>query len=87
MQLIVADTYADLATWQEAFETSREAHAAAGLSLLQMWRDADRADTSWLLFEVADEAKARAFLDGGEARVFATQAGLTERTAHFVETA
>ena len=87
MQLIIRDTYADRATWAEAFEAAREAHSSAGLSLLQMWHAADDATTSVLLFDVADADRARAFLDGGEARLFADRAGITASEAQFVETA
>lgn len=86
MQLLISDTAPDFATWKQHFDTSAEDHRNAGLTLLQMWREAD-ANRIWLLFEVANDDRARAFLDSGESKLFARNAGVTASEAHFLQTA
>jgi hypothetical protein len=48
----------DFAAWKSAFDDDAEDRRLAGLTLLQMWRSADRASAVVCLFEVNDRAKA-----------------------------
>ena len=57
MQLIVRHEVADHDAWRAAFDGDAEGRRQAGLSLLQIWRDADDATRVWLLFEAADRAR------------------------------
>ena len=86
MQLLISDTAPNFAVWKATFDDSAEAHRNAGLTLLQLWREAD-ANRIWMLFEVNLQEKAQTFLDSGEARLFARHAGVTATNAHFLEIA
>lgn len=84
MQMIAHYTIRDEASFRAAFDADAEDRGLNGLSLLQLWRE--DATSIWALFSVSDAKAARAYLDGG-ARVFDSQAGVTARSHHFVETA
>ena len=43
--------------WRRDFDAASEGRSRAGLSLLQIWRDADAPGTAHLLFEVRDRAR------------------------------
>ena len=62
MQMIARITPADGAAWKAEFDGQAENIAAAGLSLLQLWRSADRAGQVVLLFEVRDRKRAADWL-------------------------
>lgn len=80
MQLICRIEPADYDAWKAEFDAEAENIAAAGLSLLQFWRSADRPGTALMLFEVRDRKRAQAWLD--------KQAGFGRGLApEFVETA
>lgn len=64
-----------------------EDQAQAGLSRLQLWRDADEAGRVWILFEVSDRAKAEGWLQRAAADTHGRRAGVTSSTAHFLKTA
>lgn len=70
-------------TFRAAFDADAEDRGRNSLSLLQLWRE-DGANI-WALYDVADAAAARAYLDGA-AGVFNSQAGVTASDFHFVET-
>lgn len=58
MQMIARITPADQAGWKAEFDGQAENIAAAGLSLLQMWRALDRPGQVVLLFEARDRKRA-----------------------------
>ncbi len=62
MQLIVQFTTPDFDAWKADYDAHAETRDAAGLTMLQMWRDADDADRATVLFEVHDRARAEAWL-------------------------
>ncbi len=78
MQLILQSPAPDYPSWKTAFDSTAEARRDAGLSLLQLWRDADQ-PAVFALFEVTDRKRAQKWL-AKEAALGATA------TAHFVET-
>lgn len=86
MQLLIADTASDPDAWHAAFKDIAEDLRNAGLTQLQLWREPGTG-TMWQLYEINDEDKARAYLDGGEAQLFVRRSGTTDRRAHFLETA
>lgn len=69
--------------FRSAFDADSEDRGNNSLSLLQLWRE-DGANI-WALYNVADPATARAYLDGA-AGVFNSQAGVAASDFHFVET-
>ncbi len=86
MQLLIADTTSDPAVWREAHDGIAEDLRNAGLTRLQLWHEPETG-TIWQLYEVNVEDKARAYLNGGEARLFTDRAGVAQRSVHFLETA
>ena len=49
--------------WTSDFDADTEDRSNAGLTLLQLWRDADTPSATVALFEVNDRDKAQAWLD------------------------
>lgn len=69
--------------FRSAFDADSEDRGQNSLSLLQLWREDD--SSVWALYDVADAATARSYLNGA-AGVFNSQAGVTATDFHFVET-
>lgn len=63
MQLLVRFDTDGYGAWKSAFDAETEDRMTAGLTLLQLWRDADSAKTAWALFRTNDRNKAEAWLD------------------------
>ena len=62
MQLLTRIETGGFDAWRRDFDAASEGRGRAGLSLLQIWRDADAPDTALLLFEVRDRDRARDYL-------------------------
>ncbi|MBM9594802.1 hypothetical protein [Roseitranquillus sediminis] len=67
--------------WRAEFDGEAETRGNAGLTLLQLWREADAPDTMLALFEVNDRERAAAYL-GTDASLSGTLGSCT-----FLETA
>ena len=63
MQLLCQLDTADFDGWKADFDTEAADRMEAGLTLLQMWRDADSRSRVLMLFEVNDRRLARGWLD------------------------
>ncbi|MFZ3583544.1 hypothetical protein ACOI1H_15415 [Loktanella sp. DJP18] len=63
MQLLTQTSTDDFAGFKSAFDADAEKRMNAGLTLMQMWRDADDGAEVLCLFEANDRAKAQAWLD------------------------
>ncbi len=61
MHLLLHITTADFPAWKTAFDADAEAHRLAGLTVMQVWRDADTTDAH-VLMQVNDRAKAEAWV-------------------------
>lgn len=83
-QILVRYDIADAARFRTAFDADAEDRAAAGLSLLQLWREGT--DRIWALYQTGDAKRARDYLSGAAA-VFNSQAGVTGTELHVLETA
>ena len=62
MQLLIQTNAPDYVTWKAGFDAGAEAIAAAGLSVLQIWRAEDH-DAVLVLFEVSNRNRAGAWLE------------------------
>ena len=62
MHLLADYTPSDFAAWKRDFDAEAEDRMNAGLTLLQMWRDADAGTKALCLFEVNDRGRAEAWL-------------------------
>ena len=80
MQLLCQLDTADFGGWKRDFDSEATDRMEAGLTLLQMWRDADTRSRVLLLFEVSNRARAEAWLRK-------EQGFGGPMTAHFLETA
>jgi hypothetical protein len=63
MQLICRFDTKDWDAWKVRFDEQSENRAQAGLTLLQLWRDADTHEAAVALFEVADRERAETWLE------------------------
>lgn len=84
MQMIAHYSFENYAAFKKAFDADAEDRGNNGLSLLQLWRE--NAGSAWALYNVGNPDAARDYLSGA-AGVFNSQAGVTETSFHFVETA
>ena len=62
MHLIVQFSTGGFDAWKADYDAHAETREAAGLTMLQMWRDADDADRAMVLFEVSDRKRSEAWL-------------------------
>ena len=79
-QLLCQLDTSDFPGWKRDFDAESTDRMEAGLTLLQMWRDADSRSGVFLLFEVNDRDRARSWLDK-------EQGFGGPMTAHFLKTA
>lgn len=86
MQMLVRNDVTDFDAWKSAFDDDYEARMTAGLSVLQIWREAEKPSTVWYLLDVNDKGKAEAFMKGDHARLSNERAGVTGSEFHLLET-
>ena len=58
MQMICDVTTGGFDAWKQGFDYRAEARGQAGLTVLQIWRDADDGSRAVVLFEAHDRARA-----------------------------
>ena len=87
MQLIVHKEVTDFKDWKAAFDDDAEARRDAGLTVLQIWRDADSDRHAFILMEVNDRTRAQTWIDRSNALSSDDKATVTHASAYFVETA
>ena len=81
MQLICHADVPDYTAWKAAFDAEVENIEAAGLSTLQIWRNADQPSRVVVLFEVHDRGRVQTWLSKQNAL------GTGFSSTEFVETA
>ena len=78
----------DYAAWQPHFEADLPRQLAAGLHYMELNRGVDDPNELFIVFQVDDVAKARAFMRDPKLKDVMAQAGVTdEPTVYFMETA
>ncbi len=87
MQLIVHKEVTSFEDWKKAFDEDAESRRDAGLTVLQIWRDADSDDHVFVLMEVNDRVRAQTWIDRSNALSSDDDGTVTHATANFVETA
>ncbi len=75
----------DYDKWWQIFASHAEAHRAAGLKLVNLWRCVDDANHVFFLFEVKDKTRAQAFIDAPESATAGEEAGVIDGDYHFVQ--
>ena len=87
MQLISHYHVTDFASWKAAFDADGESRGQAGLTVLQIWRDADSDTHAFVLCEVNERARAEDWTRRSDA-LRSDDAGTVTRASHFfIETA
>ncbi len=87
MQMICHHLITDFDAWKAAFDADDEARRAAGLSVLQVWRDKHDGKHAFFLLQVNDRDRAQAWIDRSDALASDDKGTVTQATAYFVETA
>lgn len=75
----------DFATWQRVFESHREAHLAAGLTLRFLGRGLDDPDQIFYSFDVADLERAKAFIHAPDAAEVGRSSGVIDGEYRFID--
>jgi hypothetical protein len=86
MQLIAHRKVRDYDAWRAVFDDDAESRGKSGMTLLQLWREADDGSRVWMLFEVSDRGMADEYLQG-LGQLHAEQGGATEAGHHFLRLA
>jgi hypothetical protein len=69
--------------WKAVFDSHAAAQREAGLRLQHVWRNLDRPDEVFMLFKVADLAKARSFVTAPDVESAVRASGAAERAEVF----
>ena len=75
----------DFARWKSVFDSHAEAHRAAGLNLLHLWRSVEDPGNVFFLSGVRSVEKARAFISAPEAAEAGRVSGIIDGEMHFLE--
>ncbi|MEH6646697.1 hypothetical protein [Sulfitobacter sp.] len=73
--------------WHAAFQADEEARRDAGLSVLQIWRDADSTTHAFALLSVNDRARADAWITRSNALSSDDASTITHASHFFIKTA
>jgi len=73
--------------WHRAFNSDNEARRDAGLSVLQIWRDADSTTHAFALLTVNDRAKADAWITRSNALSSDDDSTVLHASHFFIKTA
>jgi hypothetical protein len=76
VHMLIRHKVQDFSKWKPAYDAHQPARAAAGLKDLRLWRNADDSNDIFVLFEVADVAKAKAFTDSADLKEKMKSAGV-----------
>lgn len=81
-QLISHYFVTDFATWKTAFDADDESRRNAGLTVLQIWKDADSTEHAFVLCEVNDRTRAEDWTKRTDA-LSVDDGGTVTRASHF----
>ncbi len=84
MLMLCRNKVRDFDQWWRVFTSHAEAHRAAGLKLVHLWRCVDDANSVFFLLDVEDQSRAQAFIDAPESASTGEEAGVVDGDYHFV---
>ncbi|MEP1765701.1 MAG: hypothetical protein ABJJ53_03450 [Sulfitobacter sp.] len=87
MQLICHFEITNFNDWHSAFAADDEARRDAGLSVLQIWRDADSTTHAFALLDVNDRKRAEAWITRSDALSSDDGSTIIQASHYFIETA
>ena len=85
MVLLVRNRVQDADAWKRVFDRRTAVGAAAGLTVLHVWRWVDAPDQVFFLLDVEDRARAEAFMASPESAAVGVEAGALDGEVHFLE--
>ncbi len=86
MQMIVHQTVSNFTDWKTAFDADAEARRNAGLTVLQVWKDASSDTHAFVLLEVNNREKAQGWVDRSNALASDDGGTVNSSSAYFLET-
>lgn len=86
MQMLVRNQVDDFAHWYSYLTADLPAAADYGLTLVSIWRSADDPNNVFFLLDVADRARADAFLARPESQEIGEKSGVIDGEYHYLET-
>ena len=85
MVLLVRNRVKDPDRWKRVFDDQAAAGAAAGVTVLQVWRSVDAPDQVFFLLEVEDRQRAEAYMASPESAAVGVEAGAIDGEVHFLD--
>ncbi len=85
MVMLCRNRVEDYEKWKRVFDSNGAALRDGGLRMMNLWRDMDEPNNVFLLFEVADIDKARAFITNPAAAESGRLSGVVDGECHFLE--
>lgn len=86
LQRFCTNLVEEMERFRTAFAADLPRARAAGLELVALWRDADRADAVHFLFDVDNRSRAEAFMASPESVASGARAGVAGGDYHWLET-
>jgi hypothetical protein len=83
-RMLCRNKVADFGKWKAIFDSHKDAHRQAGLTLENLWRGLADPNEVFFIFSVADLNKAKAFITAPDAAETGKRAGLIEGEYWFV---
>lgn len=87
IRMLCRNKVADFGKWKAIFDTHRDAHRQAGLTLESLWRTLEDPSSFFFVFAVADLSRAKAFISSPDATKSGKESGVLEGEYWFVEEA
>jgi len=85
--MLCRNRVANFRKWKRVFDSHAGDHRGSGLRLSGLWRDVERPNDVFFLFEVRNLRKARAFISAPAAARAGRKSGVVEGEYHFVRDA
>ena len=85
-KLMVHHRVGDYAAWRPGFDAHKSSQTGAGLSNGRVYRGVDDPNDIVILFDVADKAKAQAWMKGDDLKTAMQKSGVVGAAAiHFID--